>query len=119
MTGITIFQRRSAAWLVMALIVFPFSAPLSVCDVGDLAGPVVSGGLASPSETAHAAALVKKATAQAFPLTSNSSRQRRPGSVPWHSPALSTSRSAATGELIIHGQPHTIRPAVTRRVLRI
>ena len=119
MSGITIFQRRSAAWLVMALIVFPFSAPLSVCDVDDLARPVASGALASRSEAANAAALVKKATAQPFPLMPSTSRQRRPGSVAWHSPALSTSGSAATGDLNIHGQPYTVRPAVTRRILRI
>ncbi|HEX7798497.1 MAG TPA: hypothetical protein VF456_29235 [Vicinamibacterales bacterium] len=68
--------RTAACWLI-ALILFPFSAPLSVCDLGDLAPKTTAGSRAPLSNSPIRSSVVKDAFAQAFPVRASRSLTRR------------------------------------------
>ena len=68
------FSARAAAYWLIALIVFPFSAPLSVCDLSELASNT-SAAAAPFSNMRVRASVVKHALAQVFPVRSNRNRR--------------------------------------------
>jgi len=65
------FSARAAAYWLIALIVFPFSAPLSVCDLSELA----SNTSAAAAPFSVRASVVKHALSQVFPVSSNRNRR--------------------------------------------
>jgi len=68
---------RTAAYWLIALVLFPFSAPLSVCDLGDLALKTTAGSRAPLSNSPIRSSVVKEAFAQAFPVRASRSLTRR------------------------------------------
>jgi len=116
--SLSVAARSAACWLI-ALVVFPFSAPLSVCDLGDLAPKTTAGSRAPLSNSPIRSSVVKEAFAQAFPVRASRSLTRRhapgdrgtsvAGTVSTTTP--STSLSAAT--IVRVSRP------VTKIVLRI
>ncbi len=68
---------RAAAYWLIALIIFPFSAPLSVCDLADLAPERAAATTAPLSNAPIRSSVVKDALSQAFPVRGASSRTRR------------------------------------------
>lgn len=70
--------RVTAYWLI-ALVVFPFSAPLSVCELSDLVErPSTTITITAPlSNTPVRISVVKEALSQTFPVRSGSTRTRR------------------------------------------
>ena len=74
--SLSIAARTAACWLI-ALVLFPFSAPLSVCDLGDLALKTTAGTRAPLSNSPIRSSVVKEAFAQAFPVGASRSLTRR------------------------------------------
>jgi len=70
------FWGRAAAYWLVALIIFPFSAPLSVCDVADLASTTAST-TAPISKTPGRSSVVKDMLAQVFPVRTVNNRIKR------------------------------------------
>jgi hypothetical protein len=68
--------RTAACWLI-ALVIFPFSAPLSVCDLGDLIAQTTAGNRAPLSNSPVRTSVVKDALAQAFPVRASRTLTRR------------------------------------------
>jgi hypothetical protein len=71
------FSTRAAAYWLIALVIFPFSAPLSVCDLSDLVSETTASSTATPSNTAVRVSVVKEALSQPFPVRIGSTRARR------------------------------------------
>jgi hypothetical protein len=59
---------RAAACVLIALVVFPFSAPLSVCDLSDLVPQLTRSPTAPLSNTPLRVSVVKETLAQSFPI---------------------------------------------------
>jgi hypothetical protein len=74
--SLSLAARTAACWLI-ALVLFPFSAPLSVCDLGDLAPKTTAGTRAPLSNSPLRSSVVKEAFAQAFPVRASRSLTRR------------------------------------------
>jgi hypothetical protein len=74
--SLSLAARTAACWLI-ALVLFPFSAPLSVCDLGDLAPKTTAGSRAPLSNSPIRSSVVKQAFAQAFPVRVSRSLIRR------------------------------------------
>jgi hypothetical protein len=74
--SLSVAARTAACWLI-ALILFPFSAPLSVCDLGDFAPKTTAGDRAPLSNSPIRSSVVKEAFAQAFPVRASRSLTRR------------------------------------------
>jgi hypothetical protein len=66
------FWGRAAAYWLIALIIFPLSAPLSVCDLADLATTT-----APVSRTPGRTSVVKDTLAQVFPVRTVNNRITR------------------------------------------
>jgi hypothetical protein len=71
------FWRRAAAYWLVALIIFPFSAPLSVCDLADLAPRTTASTTAPISKTPGRSSVVKDILAQVFPVRTVNNRIKR------------------------------------------
>jgi hypothetical protein len=71
------FAARTAACWLIALVLFPFSAPLSVCDLGDLAPKTAAGRRPPLSNSPIRSSVAKEAFAQAFPVRASRSLTRR------------------------------------------
>jgi hypothetical protein len=101
--SLSVTARTAACWLI-ALVLFPFSAPLSVCDMGDLAPKTTAGSRAPLSNSPIRSSVVKQAFAQAFPVRASRSLTRRYASsdrgtsvaavVSTHTPSTSLSATA-------------------------
>jgi hypothetical protein len=74
--SLSLAARTAACWLI-ALVLFPFSAPLSVCDLGDLAPKTAAGSRAPLSNRPIRSSVVKEAFAQAFPVRASRNLTRR------------------------------------------
>jgi hypothetical protein len=74
--SLSLAARSAACWLI-ALVLCPFSAPLSVCDVGDLAPRTTAGSRQPLSNRPTRSSVVKEAFAQAFPVRASRSLTRR------------------------------------------
>jgi hypothetical protein len=74
--SLSLAARTAACWLI-ALVIFPFSAPLSVCDLADLTPKRSDGSRAPLSHSPVRASVVKDALAQAFPVRAGRSLPRR------------------------------------------
>jgi hypothetical protein len=116
--SLSLAARIAACWLI-ALVLFPFSAPLSVCDLGDLAPKTTAGSRAPLSNSPMRSSVVKDAFAQAFPVRASRNLTRR------HAPSdRGTSVSAVASAITpsTHLSATTIvrlsRP-ITKIVLRI
>jgi hypothetical protein len=112
-----LWTRAAACWLI-ALIVFPFSAPLSVCDLADLTPKTTESATAPLSKAPAGSSVVKDALAQAFPLRTTSVRTRRhPSSESWPV-AHEVKRTTLP---VLRKSTHTANrlPPVTKTVLRI
>src|SRR5438093_12501394 len=68
--------RAAASWLI-ALIIFPFSAPLSVCDLSDLVPGATDSSTAPLSNSPERVSVVKNALSQPFPVRAGDTRTRR------------------------------------------
>jgi len=71
------FWGRAAAYWLIALIIFPFSAPLSVCDFADLAPRTTASTTAPLSKTPARSSVVKDMLAQVFPVRTVTTRIKR------------------------------------------
>jgi hypothetical protein len=111
------FSRRAAAYLLIALVVCPFSAPLSVCDLSDL-GPKTTVLRTAPlSNSPLRASVVKDALAQAFPIRAS---RRTPDAASLRGPSVVEAADQTTPS--IH-HTATRNPAharsTTKTILRI
>src|SRR5262249_28941356 len=101
-------------WLI-ALIVFPFSAPLSVCDLSDLASNT-SAAAAPFSNMGVRTSVVKHALVQVFPVSSN--RHRRDAASRDAASLLATDHQPARATRAPSAASPPLRPA-GKSVLRI
>ena len=109
---------RAAAYWLIALICFPFSAPLSVCDLADLVANTTGVSTSPMSKAPTRVSVVNDALAQSFPVRITGGRTRRDAA----------DRSSSHAEI---GRPTTLtnqRPVTTtstlarprtKRILRI
>jgi hypothetical protein len=108
---------RAAAYLLIALVVFPFSAPLSVCDLSDL-GPKTTALRTAPlSNSPLRVSMVKDAWAQAFPIRA-SSRTHQAGSLPGSSLVESARDTTHSNRRTPTNNSGPVRP-ITKTILRI
>jgi len=116
--SLSLTSRTAACWLI-ALIVFPFSAPLSVCDLGDLVTKTTAGSRSPLSNSPVRASVVKNALAQVFPVRAGRSLTRR--DAPSGRLTSVTAAPPATTLSASLGSTHTVRLSqpITRTILRI
>ncbi len=110
---------RAAAYWLIALIICPFSAPLSVCDLSDLVPGTIDSATAPLSNTPVRVSVVKNALSQPFPVRAGSTRTRR--DAPLHQgPALVviTVRPKCSDFGTFNQSSAVARP-ITRTILRI
>jgi hypothetical protein len=116
--SLSLVARTAACWLI-ALVLFPFSAPLSVCDLGDLLPKTTAGSRAPLSNSPIRASVVKQAFAQAFPVRASRSMTRRVApsdrGTAVTAVALTTTPSTSLSAIAV---ARLLRP-VTKIVLRI
>jgi hypothetical protein len=111
------FSTRAAACVLIALVVFPFSAPLSVCDLSDLVPKSTPSRTAPLSNTSLRVSVVKDALAQAFPVRANS-RTRDAASVRSSSLIEAANQATLSDRGTFTRNPSPARP-ITKTILRI
>jgi hypothetical protein len=113
------FTARTAACWLIALVIFPFSAPLSVCDLGDLAPKTIPGSRVPLSNSPSRASVVKDALAQAFPVRASRSLTRRDApSRHARSVIVNASMPTSTSSFSAARSDRPSRP-ITKAILRI
>jgi hypothetical protein len=111
------FFTRAATYLLVALVVFPFSAPLSVCDLSDL-GPKTTALRTAPlSNSPLRVSMVKDALAQAFPIRASS---RTPDAASLRGPSVvkAADQTTLSNQGTSTRNPAHARPT-TKTILRI
>jgi len=111
------FSTRTAACLLIALVVFPFSAPLSVCDLSDLVPKLTPSPTAPLSNASLRVSVLKEELARSFPIRAHA-RTRLAASL--RGPLLieAADQTPRAGR---RTSPRSLRPArpSTRTILRI
>jgi hypothetical protein len=115
--SLRLLSTRAAACALIALVVFPFSAPLSVCDLSDLVLKSARSLTAPLSNTSLRVSVVKDALAQPFPIraktrTRGAALLRRPSLVDSADQTPPSDRRTSTRS------PRPARPS-TKTILRI
>jgi len=108
---------RAAACVLIALVVFPFSAPLSVCDLSDLVPKLTTSPSAPLSHTPRRVSVVKEALAQSFPIRAHT-RTRVAASLRGPSLIEAVDQTPRADRRTSPRSPRPARPS-TRTILRI
>jgi hypothetical protein len=115
--SLCLLSTRAAACALIALVVFPFSAPLSVCDLSDLV-PQSTRSLTAPlSNTPLRVSVVKEALAQSFPIRAKT-RTRGAASLRRPSLVVAADQTPGSDRRTSTTSPRPARPS-TKTILRI
>jgi hypothetical protein len=116
--SLSLAARTAACWLI-ALVIFPFSAPLSVCDLGDLMPKANAGSRAPLSNSPVRASVVKDALAQAFPVRASRSLTRRGAPSGRGTPSIAVAPIATLSTSLFSTSTVRLSQPITKTILRI
>jgi hypothetical protein len=116
--SLTFTARMAACWLI-ALVIFPFSAPLSVCDLGDLVPKPMAGERAPLSKSPVRTSVVKDALAQAFPIRASRTVARRDGPSGRSASVISLAIDTTIANCLSSSSSVRLSRPVTKTILRI
>jgi hypothetical protein len=110
---------RAAAYWLIALVIFPFSAPLSVCDLSDLVPGTTDSITAPLSNTPVRVSVVKDALSQPFPIRVGSTRTRRAAPLQRGPALVVIAAKSKCSDLCTSTETSSLARPITKTILRI